>query len=267
MPTSYAIIGASRGIGLEYVRQLAGRADTVVFAVVRSKQRSRHLDAAISGLNNVHVVEADVVDFASLQRAAQEVGAITGGKLDYLIHNAARSERSLAYRGFDDFPSMDELDADFIDAFKVNALGVVHSITAFLPLLRAGTKKTIVFISTGGADPATVIAAGVAKMVAYGTTKAAALMIMTKWALQLKPEGFTVVSIAPGLVDTTGTMDELSGTDGESKKSEANFKKGGHKIRQQTPEESVTMQLQVIDGLKLSDTGAHLPHNGKGFLD
>ena len=127
----------------------------------------------------------------------------------------------------------------------------------------------------------------VAKMVAYGTTKAAALMIMTKWALQLKPEGFTVVSIAPGLVDTTGTMDELSeshlflstvsgmlnwplfpgGTDGESKKSEANFKKGGHKIRQQTPEESVTMQLQVIDGLKLSDTGAHLPHNGKGFLD
>ncbi|KAI0753745.1 hypothetical protein C8Q74DRAFT_1306713 [Fomes fomentarius] len=45
-------------------------------------------------------------------------------------------------------------------------------------------------------------------MSAYHMTKAAALIATTKWALKLRDEGFVVVSLSPGLVDTTATMDD-----------------------------------------------------------
>ena len=86
---SYAIIGASRGIGLEYVRQLvsccmlplgtwlfrttltvlpqAARQNTTVFAIVRNAARSTHLTAPVSDLKNVHVFEGDVTDYPSLE--------------------------------------------------------------------------------------------------------------------------------------------------------------------------------------------------------
>lgn len=81
---SYAVIGASRGIGLEYVRQLVGffahpggpilipllqaaRPDATVIAVARNPAGSAYLNEAIAGLQNVHVVAADVADYDTLE--------------------------------------------------------------------------------------------------------------------------------------------------------------------------------------------------------
>ncbi len=91
------------------------------------------------------------------------------------------------------------------EQFKVNTLGVIHSVTPFVPLLRAGPTKKIVVIGTGGGDPKSVLAVGIKNMLAYCATKAAAVMVATKWALELKDEGFVVVTLTPGLVDTSGT--------------------------------------------------------------
>ncbi|KAH9846549.1 NAD-P-binding protein [Lenzites betulinus] len=258
MPISYAVVGASRGIGLEYIRQLAARPDSIVFAVVRNKQTSIHLAGAIADLKNVHVVEADVVDYKSLERAAKEVAAVTGGKLDYLIHNAARMNVESIFLGFNDYENIEALDADFIDAYKINTLGVIHSISAFLPLLRAGSAKKIVVISTGGAVPQLVLQAGIANMCAYGATKAAAALATTKWALQLKGEGFVVVSLTPGLVDTTDTFGESG--DPEAKATLHKIAEGTKAFVLETPEQSVTAQLQVIDQLTSADNGKFLSH-------
>ena len=76
------------------------------------------------------------------------------------------------------------------------------------PLLRASSTKKIVVISTGGADPRGVRALGLGDIVAYSMTKTAAHMATVKWAIKLKDEGFIVVSLTPGLVDTTGTIGE-----------------------------------------------------------
>ena len=45
--------------------------DATVFPIVRSARSSNHLTAAAVGLKNVHVLEADVTDYGSL-----EVGTI-----------------------------------------------------------------------------------------------------------------------------------------------------------------------------------------------
>ena len=42
-------------------------------------------------------------------------------------------------------------------------------------------------------------------MVAYGTMKVAALVTTTKFAIKLKDEGFVVVALSPGMVNSSGT--------------------------------------------------------------
>lgn len=108
----------------------------------------------------------------------------------------------------------------------MNVLGTIHTIAAFLPLLRASESPTkkIVVVSTAGADPKTVHALGMANMVAYGATKAAQLIATTKWALKLKDDpGFIVVSLSPGLVDTSSTMGEHGALSGSTSIGEAHW--------------------------------------------
>lgn len=111
-------------------------------------------------------------------------------------------------------------------------------------------------------------------------TKAAALMATTEFATKLKDEGFVVVSLGPGLVDTTAT----AGADGRStvllgrcalliwtplgdvltqriNAFAAMVKNvGGIQIPAQTPEVSVAAQLRLVDGLQPSQNGAFLSH-------
>ncbi|KAI0674059.1 NAD-P-binding protein [Trametes maxima] len=268
MTVSYAVVGASRGIGLEFVRQLAGRKDSIVFAVVRNKQRGTHLAAAVAGLENVHIIEGDVADHKSIARSAEEISSIAGGKLDYLIHNAAKTDSATFFLGYDDYTDLDELDNDFIDAYKANALGVIHSISAFLPLLRAGATKKIVVIGSEGGHPAFVTATNAAAVTAYGMTKAAAEIATLKWALKLKDEGFVVITLSPGLVNTSGT----SGQTGKSAEELASIFAATEKAvaelgyNMQTPEQSVKAQLKIIDGLQPSDNGNFLSYSGRKTL-
>ena len=87
----------------------------------------------------------------------------------------------------------------------VNSLGPVHSITAFLPLLRASKTKKIIVIGSAASDPKAILSMRLANLCAYGMSKGAAVVATAKFALQLKDEGFVVVTLYPGLVNTSGT--------------------------------------------------------------
>ena len=76
---------------------------------------------------------------------------------------------------------------------------------AFLPILRKGVAKKIVIMSTQGSKPDIVFKLRIPTMAAYGTTKAALEMVMAKYAVLLEKENFTVISVCPGLVDTSAT--------------------------------------------------------------
>ena len=44
------------------------------------------------------------------------------------------------------------LEQDLMDSFRVNVVGVAHTINFFLPLIQQGTAKKVANISTGFAD-------------------------------------------------------------------------------------------------------------------
>ena len=90
--------------------------------------------------------------------------------------------------------------------FKVNTLGIVHGIDAFLPLLRASSAKKIIVLGSGAGDPKTALAGSVPNFLAYIMTKAAALVATTKFAVKLRDEGFVVVTFCPGRVDCSATL-------------------------------------------------------------
>lgn len=87
-------------------------------------------------------------------------------------------------------------------------LGVVHSVNAFLPLLRKGTTKKIIVISGEAGVQDLVWKMRLGHAAAYGITKAAENMVATKYAALLEEEGFVVASVSPGLVDVSSTSTE-----------------------------------------------------------
>ncbi|KAJ7431744.1 hypothetical protein B0H11DRAFT_2128955 [Mycena galericulata] len=250
---SYVVTGAARGIGLEFVAQLSADANNSVFALVRNKATSNRLES-LPG-KNITVLEADITDPKALERAAKQVSDATGGKLDYLINNAAIVK--MGGPGLTQYADPDELEKDLIEYFRINTVGTVHCINAFLPLLRMGSAKKVVTLSTGAADTGLVLKANLTGSAAYALSKAAVNMVVAKYAAQLKPEGFVFLAISPGFVDTSAApADNVKGMTATLTQLTWGFK------GPMTPQEAVKLQLEVIYKWTVEDTGAFVSHHG-----
>ncbi|KAJ7776871.1 hypothetical protein DFH07DRAFT_865677 [Mycena maculata] len=260
---SYLVTGAARGIGLEFVAQLSADPNNTVFALVRNKATASRLES-LPGIN-IMVLEADVTDPKALENAAKEVSNATGGKLDYLINNAALL--NLAGPDLNHFTSPDELEKDLVDHFRVNTVGPAHCINAFLPLLRKGSAKKVITISTGGADTDIAVKLSWTTAPGYAISKAAVNMLVAKYAAQFKSEGFVFLALSPGFVDTTTApltpemVEVYKGFHEKIIQLWPDFK------RPMTPQESVKLQLDVIHRWTVEDTGAFVsPHGNKEWF-
>ena len=89
--------------------------------------------------------------------------------------------------------------------FEVNVLGAIHAVNAFLPLLRGGSAKKIILVSGGSGQPEFVQKVQMGAMATLSITKCALGMVGVKYSVELKDEGFTVVAVNPGWVDTSAT--------------------------------------------------------------
>ena len=84
MPT-YLITGANRGLGLEFVRQLLARGDSVI-ACCREPARATELHAlGDPDGGRFRVVALDVADAAAIEELP---GLLEGASVDVLINNA-----------------------------------------------------------------------------------------------------------------------------------------------------------------------------------
>ncbi|MFD0693881.1 SDR family oxidoreductase [Paenibacillus sp. GCM10027628] len=132
-----AITGASSGIGLSTALKLAEKG-WIVYAGTRQIERDR---AQYAERGNLHFVEMEVTDPASLQRVFDQIDT-EHGHLDVLFCNA----------GFGYLRSLGQADhADIERVFDTNVYGVMHTIRAGLPLLRkADSGHIIATTSVGG---------------------------------------------------------------------------------------------------------------------
>lgn len=144
-----------------------------------------------------------MVDHKSLKLAASEVSKVTNNSLDHLIVNGAYinpEDYFITPTGF--IGQEDLLRREFINNLDVNLIGVIHSINAFLPLIRNGNAKKVTVISTGLADLELAQKADIPFSVLYSATKAATNIVVAKYAVELRGEGIIFLALSPGVVNT-----------------------------------------------------------------
>jgi len=213
------------------------------------------------------VIAGDVGDFKSLQKAAEEVTKITGGSLDVLINNAGLISEVSAFKTLSDFQGDDFaiLEKDLLDCFKVNALGLVHAVQAFLPLIRKGTVKKVVNISSGMADNDVTNGCDLSGSGPYSISKAAANVVIAKYNAAHKSEGILFLSLSPGFVMTEYNVGAAaSNPEGVAELGKKLASIAPHFKGPITAEESITAMLKVIgeSSVEKGQGGAFISHFG-----
>ena len=199
---SYVVVGASRGLGYTFLQHLARDPQNVIFGTARS------VEAVVDkvdkdGLKNVSIVQADLLDRSSIQKAASQISKQLGGKLDYLILNAAYASTQDAERFLDEYNSDPEnLERELEMTWKTNVVGVIDSINAFLPLIKRGSAKKVLTLSTGMADIELIREYDIWEGAAYSISKAGLNAVVAKYAARYGTESILLFSISPGFVNT-----------------------------------------------------------------
>lgn len=224
MPQVVVVTGASRGLGLELVRQLAERGDRVI-ATVRSPEGASALERLPSPPERIETL--DVADAPGVAALATN---LRGLAIDVLINNAGKGGGRQAF---------DQLDTtELASFFEVNSIGPMRVAQALLPNLRAGRRRLVASVSSrmGSIDDNTSGGA-----YGYRASKTALNMFNKSLSIDLAREKFTCVVLHPGWVKTD---------------------MGGEGAPLQ-PAESVAGMLKVLDGLRPTDTGRFLDFEGQ----
>lgn len=135
-PATWFVTGASRGLGLELVRQLLERGDRVA-ATTRSAER---LAAGLDGTDTAGLLPLEV-DLASEDqvRGAVDHTLETFGSLDVVVNNA----------GYGYLGAVEEVTADEVRAmFEVQVFGAWNVVRSVLPSMRGARSGHIVHVSS-----------------------------------------------------------------------------------------------------------------------
>jgi len=181
---NFVVTGASRGIGLELVRQLLARGE-VVHACVRDPERAPDLRALASPALTIHRV--DVTDQPSVDALAKAIDT----PVDVVINNAGIN-----------LPRQKLHDLDLAatrELYETNAIGPLRVTAALLPHVRRGTVKKLVHI-TSGMGSITDNQRG--ESYGYRMSKAALNMMSKSMAIDLRTDGIVSIVINPGWVQT-----------------------------------------------------------------
>jgi NAD(P)-dependent dehydrogenase (short-subunit alcohol dehydrogenase family) len=188
------VTGASRGLGLELVRQYAGD-DWRVHACCRDRPAA-DLDAVVAGSNGrvqAHVL--DVTDFDAVDALARR---LSGEPIDVLLNNAGRYTPHPGQRD-DRGQSLGNMDYEvWSEMLRVNALAPFKMTEAFLEHLATSDQRKLVVVSSDMAS----IQNTRGGFHAYRSSKAALNMLMASLAHELRGRGILVGILSPGWVRT-----------------------------------------------------------------
>ena len=189
MPT-LLVTGASRGLGLEFVRQYSAEGWEVL-ACARAPGQARELQGlAEEPTRRVSLHRLDVTDFAAIDSLAHQLRDVA---IDVLINCAGTMGGRGSSFGASDFAEWDGI-------FRVNAFAPLKMAEAFVAHLARGAHRKLVSLSTIMASMGSNNMGG---FYAYRASKAALNAIMVSLAIDLKRRHrITAAVLHPGWVRT-----------------------------------------------------------------
>lgn len=191
------VTGASKGIGAELARQLAGEGARLVLAA-RDGAALAGVAAACRRLGaEVLVVPTDVAREADC-RALVDATIARFGRLDTLVNNAGAT----MWARVDEIRDLAMLDR----IIQVNYLGAAYCTAHALPHLKASRGRIVGIASLTGLT-------GVPTRSGYAASKHAMRGFFDSLRIELAGTGVTVTMVYPGFV-ATGIRENATGPDG-----------------------------------------------------
>ncbi len=173
------VTGASRGLGAQIVREALSRGHQVI---ATARDAASVLKAYPEAPDTLLALTADVTSQEQLN-AAVEAGVAAFGRIDVVVNNA----------GYGLVGAVEEVsDKAARELFDVNVFGVLNTLRAVLPVLRAQRSGHVLNISSVGGF-ATAPAVGL-----YGASKFALEGISEALHGELAPLGVRVTIVEPG---------------------------------------------------------------------
>lgn len=171
------VTGGGTGIGFATAKRFV---DEGAFVYVTGRRREP-LDRAVEALGaSARAVQGSVSDLADLARLFDQVRA-ERGTLDILFVNA----------GHGDLVPLGEItEEQYQRTFDINVKGVLFTVQAALPLMRAGGSIILTGSTTGSM--------GTPAFSVYSATKAAVRNFARSWAQDLRGTGIRVNVLSPG---------------------------------------------------------------------
>ncbi|CAG9466601.1 unnamed protein product [Pedinophyceae sp. YPF-701] len=188
------VTGANQGIGLEFVRQLVAKGNTVI-ATARNPAAAKDLRAlADANAGQVHITTLDQSDPANIAAWAKEVAGVAPA-VDLVLNNAGiYGPKSKAFG--------DYTKEDMLEVFNVNAVG------PFLiaqEMVKSGLLPKGSVIGNMSSKVGSVADNGSGGGYAYRASKSAQNIISKSMSLDLAGAGITTVMLHPGYVRTNMT--------------------------------------------------------------
>lgn len=177
------VTGASRGIGLELVKQLSANGHQVL-ALSRN---TSGIEPILADQKQVTFLETDITTASGLTKIVAFVNE-NWGRVDVVIHNAG----ALLHKSFKDTTS-----EDFLSIYKVNVFAVAELTRRLDPFLVSGSH--VVAISSMGGIQGSMKFAGLS---AYSSSKGAVITLMELLAEEYRERGVQFNALALGAVQT-----------------------------------------------------------------
>ena len=177
------IIGANRGLGLEFAKQYSSN-DHNVFATTRNRSDSKELNS----IKNIKVFDLDLNSDESLVNFTQN---ISSQKIDILIHNAGI---------FSDEQLDDDLDINvWMNEMRINAIIPIILARKLKRNIEMGSNKKIIFISSqmGSIDDNYS-----GRFYFYRSSKSALNSAAKSLSIDWKEDGISILILHPGWVKT-----------------------------------------------------------------
>lgn len=223
---TYLVTGTNRGIGLEFVRQLLTRGETVL-ATCRDIDKADELRALQQESESLELFELDVAESTSLNNFPKR---LEGRAIDVFINNAG----VYGPRG----ASFGKVEGEeWLDVLRVNSVAPILLTQLLIQNFRKGRARKLVYITSkmGSIDDNQ----GGGQYI-YRSSKTALNSAVKSLSVDLADAGFSVGLLHPGWVQTDmGGPNALIDT-----------------------QASVSGMLGVIDKLNLQNSGSFFNYDG-----